>query len=153
MYIYFRDGEEGYTRRMRDWYSRGGDNPNRTSALTTCTRRGQGTYQNSVYARGPLVMHMLRESLGQELILKYMFTLAEYGRGGALTTDDLQLVLETVSGQGPGSFETFFDYYIRGNFDLRRPVEEVLQQESARPEEPTPVRSEPPPEVDSPEGA
>lgn len=61
------------------------------------------------YPRGAWVLHMLRSQLGKELYQLGIRTYIERHRNGIVTTDDLQDVLEEVSGK---SLDQFFDQWV-----------------------------------------
>lgn len=110
---------KGYTERMGEWKSqRSGHKHTRTAPLWAGYRMGGEEWQSSVYARGPLILDMLRTELGREAVVKAMFTFAELAaqQGGLALTEDWRTVLETVK---PGmSFEAFLANFIKGNEPL-----------------------------------
>lgn len=110
---------KGYTDRMSEWKTqRQGHKHTRTAPLWTGYRMGGSEWQSSVYARGPLILDMLRNELGREAIVKAMYTFAELAakQKGLALTEDWRTVLETVR---PGmSFETFLASFIKGNEPL-----------------------------------
>ncbi|HCP44834.1 MAG TPA: hypothetical protein DIU15_02220 [Deltaproteobacteria bacterium] len=74
--------------------------------------------QAAIYARGPLLLDMLRENFGREAVVKMMYAWCEYAdqNDGLIVTEDLQMILEKVI---PGvGFEEFMNKYIKGNEPL-----------------------------------
>lgn len=71
-------------------------------------------FDSRVYPRGAWILHMLRSQLGPELYRKAIRTYLERHRNGIVGTDDLQDVVEEVSGL---SFDQFFDQWLyHGSF-------------------------------------
>jgi len=108
---------KGYDDRSAEWkISRRGHKTDRTAPLWAGQQGGYWT--STVYARGPLILDMLRKNFGKEVMLKVMYTwceMADRNNGFALT-EDFQAVLEQVI---PGvSFEEFLDDYIKGNAEI-----------------------------------
>lgn len=66
-------------------------------------------FDSRAYPKGAWVLHMLRSQLGKELYQKAIRTYIERHHHGIVTTDDLQEVIEEVSGR---SFDQFFDQYV-----------------------------------------
>jgi aminopeptidase N len=66
-------------------------------------------FDSRAYPKGAWVLHMLRSQLGPELFRTAIRTYLETHQNGIATTDDLQDVLENVSGR---SFDQFFDQWI-----------------------------------------
>lgn len=108
---------KGYDERSAEWKtSRRGHKTDRTAPLWAGTQGGYWT--STVYARGPLILDMLRKNFGKEVMLKVMYTwceLADRNNGFALT-EDFQAVLEQVI---PGvAFEDFMNDFIKGNAEI-----------------------------------
>ncbi len=61
------------------------------------------------YPKGAWVLHMLRSKLGADLYRKCIKTYLERHRGGNVSTDNLQDVIEELSGL---SFDQFFDQWL-----------------------------------------
>lgn len=61
------------------------------------------------YPKGAWVLHMLRSKLGPDLYRKCIKTYLERHRGGNVSTDNLQDVIEELSGL---SFDQFFDQWL-----------------------------------------
>src|SRR5690606_28757746 len=103
--------EEGIWHTMRDVAAASAPDPSGgmvwfyyDHSWETFRRRG-----NNAYSKGASVLHMLRQSLGDELFFK---CLAEYTRRNAwkqAETDDLRKVIEELSGR---SYERFFQQWI-----------------------------------------
>jgi hypothetical protein len=70
-----------------------------------------GTTQALIYNKGPLAMHVLRETFGDEKFFRYLRALAQNLSGKEIVTRDIQLVAEKVYG---GNMDWFFDQWIRG---------------------------------------
>jgi len=71
--------------------------------------------QAAIYARGPLLLDMLRQNFGREAVVKVMYAWCEYAaqNNGLIVTEDLQVILEKVI---PGvGFEDFMNKYVKGN--------------------------------------
>jgi aminopeptidase N len=66
-------------------------------------------FDSRAYPKGAWVLHMLRSQLGPELFRTAIRTYLERHRNGIVTTDDLQDVLEEVSGK---SLDQFFDQWV-----------------------------------------
>lgn len=66
-------------------------------------------FDNRVYPKGAWILHMLRSQLGADLFRKCVKTYLERHRSGIVSTDDLQDVIEEVSGL---SFDQFFDQWL-----------------------------------------
>jgi aminopeptidase N len=55
-------------------------------------------FDSRAYPKGAWVLHMLRSQLGPDLFRKCIKTYLERHRSGIVSTDDLQDVVEEVSG-------------------------------------------------------
>lgn len=66
-------------------------------------------FDSRAYPKGAWVLHMLRSQLGKSLYQKAIRLYIERHRNGIVTTDDLQEILEEVSGR---SFDQFFDQWV-----------------------------------------
>jgi aminopeptidase N len=66
-------------------------------------------FDNRAYPKGAWVLHMLRSQLGPDLFRKCIKTYLDRHRSGIVSTDDLQDVVEEVSGL---SFDQFFDQWL-----------------------------------------
>jgi len=128
LYVEFRDQQKnddptdisGYTKRMEEWkIRRRGHKQDRTAPLWVGYRAGRSKTQSTIYARGPLIMHLLRQNFGREAIIKamrYYVNFAQDHRGGFALTEDWQNMLEQAI---PGVvFEEFLEQYIKGNAAL-----------------------------------
>ena len=62
-----------------------------------------------VYPKGSWVLHMLRSQLGEDLYRRCIQTYLERHRFGSVVTEDLNRVIEELSGR---SFDQFFDQYV-----------------------------------------
>ena len=133
LYVEFRDQQKsgdpndtsGYDNRMFEWKrQRRGDKVNRTAPLWVGYRAGPARAQASIYARGPLIMDMLRRNFGREAVVKAMYTYVEFCQknmdlhGGNAITEDWQLVLEQVMKMG---FDTFTKQFIKLNAEIPSP--------------------------------
>lgn len=66
-------------------------------------------FDSRAYPKGAWVLHMLRSQLGTDLYRKCIKTYLDRHRSGIVSTDDLQDVIEEVSGL---SFDQFFDQWL-----------------------------------------
>jgi aminopeptidase N len=66
-------------------------------------------FDTRVYPKGAWILHMLRSQLGPDLYRKAIRTYLERHRNGIVGTDDLQDVVEEISGL---SFDQFFDQWV-----------------------------------------
>ncbi|MES2707107.1 MAG: M1 family aminopeptidase [Verrucomicrobiota bacterium] len=66
-------------------------------------------FDSRAYPKGAWVLHMLRSQLGKALYQKAIRVYIERHRNGIVTTDDLQEILEEVSGK---SLDQFFDQWV-----------------------------------------
>lgn len=66
-------------------------------------------FDSRAYPKGAWVLHMLRSQLGPDLYRKCIKAYLERHRSGIVSTDDLQDVVEEVSGL---SFDQFFDQWL-----------------------------------------
>jgi aminopeptidase N len=75
-------------------------------------------FDSRAYPRGAWVLHMLRSQLGPELFRKGINTYVQRHQNSNVSTDDLQDVMEEVSGR---SFDQFFDQWVHhgGNPELK----------------------------------
>ena len=128
LYVEFRDQQKkgdpndisGYENRMEEWKTRRrGHKQDRTAPLWVGYRAGRAKTQSSIYARGPLLMDLLRKNFGRENVIKamrYYVNFAQDHRGGFALTEDWQNMLEqAIPGVG---FREFLQEYIKGNAAL-----------------------------------
>ena len=128
LYVEFRDQQKngdpndtsGYENRMEEWkIRRRGHKQDRTAPLWVGYRAGSAKTQSTIYARGPLIMDLLRKNFGRENIIKamrYYVNFAQDHRGGFALTEDWQKMLEqAIPGVG---FREFVQEYIKGNAAL-----------------------------------
>ena len=66
-------------------------------------------FDTRAYPKGAWVLHMLRSQLGRKLYQLGIRTYIERHRNGIVTTDDLQAIMEEVSGR---SLDQFFDQWV-----------------------------------------
>ncbi len=66
-------------------------------------------FDSRAYPKGAWVLHMLRSQLGADLFRRCVKTYLERHRNGIVSTDDLQDVIEELSGL---SFDQFFDQWL-----------------------------------------
>jgi hypothetical protein len=114
-----RNDMTGYDHRKGRWGAQGrrGHTFKRTGPLWVGNRTGSRR-TSTVYARGPLIMDMLRDELGYETLMNFLRTLNHLSskHEGKLITEDVQVVLEKVV---PGvKFDQFVEAYIKGNAPL-----------------------------------
>ena len=88
-------------------------------------------FDDRAYPRGAWVLHMLRSQLGPDLFRKCITAYLQRHRNGIVSTDDLQDVLEDLSGR---SFDQFFDQWVHhGGFpNLKASYEWDAAQKQAR---------------------
>lgn len=65
---------------------------------------------NNPYSKGTVVLHMLRQRLGNAVFIKGVRLYIDRFRDATVETDDFRLCLEEVSGQ---SLERFFDQWVK----------------------------------------
>jgi aminopeptidase N len=118
-----KSGEEddisGYEDRKDRWGANGrlGHTFKRTGPVWIGNRVGERR-TSSIYARGPLVLDMLRQNLGKEVVLKMMYLWCELAakNEGRVVTEDLELILKKIV---PAfDFAEFMRLYIKGNEPL-----------------------------------
>lgn len=110
---------KGYDHRKREWGLEGrlGHTFDRTGPVWVGNRTGDRR-TSTIYARGPLILDMLRQNFGKEAVVKAMYTWVALAdeNGGKIVTEDLQYVLEQVL---PGvGFDEFMRTYVKGNEPL-----------------------------------
>lgn len=66
-------------------------------------------FDSRAYPKGAWILHMLRSQLGPDLYRRCIRTYLERHRNGIVNTDDLQDVIEEISGL---SFDQFFDQWL-----------------------------------------
>ena len=127
LYIEYREARKagdlentkGYETRKRHWGIDGnlGHTYSRTGPVWVGNRtRSRRT--STIYARGPLILDMIRENFGKEAVIKVMYSWCELAgkNDGKVVTEDLQYVLEQAL---PGvGFDEFMQKYIKGNEPL-----------------------------------
>ncbi len=116
-------GYEGYVKYWRN--RRAAKNTNKTMSLwLSATGRDGDRYIATVYGRGPLLLHELRQSLGYDKMITVLRAILTEWNGKRMATEDFQMVLEKATGM---SFEQFFDLYVYKNEPLGGVPEDVLQ--------------------------
>jgi len=118
-----KSGEEGdisgYEDRKDRWgaIGRRGHTFKRTGPLWIGNRVGDRR-TSSIYARGPLVLDMLRQNLGKEVVLKMMYLWCELAakNEGRVVTEDLELILKKIVPSF--DFGEFMRLYVKGNEPL-----------------------------------
>jgi hypothetical protein len=113
------DSIKGYETRKRRWGVDGrlGHTFDRTGPVWIGNRTGKRR-TSAIYARGPLILDMVRDNFGKEAVVKVMYLWCELAEknDGKVVTEDLQLVLEKAL---PGvGFDEFMKMYIKGNEPL-----------------------------------
>jgi aminopeptidase N len=84
--------------------------PNQTNAIVRRDYRSpDDMFGYLAYPKGAWVLHMLRSQLGDDLFRRCIRTFVERHRFGLVTTEDLNAVLEELSGR---SFDQFFDQWV-----------------------------------------
>ena len=109
----------GYEDRKDRWGANGrlGHTFKRTGPIWIGNRVGERR-TSSIYARGPLVLDMLRQELGKEVVLKMMYLWCELAdkNDGKVVTEDLELILKKIV---PAfDFAEFMRLYVKGNEPL-----------------------------------
>ncbi len=121
-------GPEGYNQALKMWRNqRNAKNTKKTMPLWVAfAHNGQGDkrHNSTVYGRGPLLLHELREALGYEKLVSVLRAILQEWGGDAISTEDFQMVLEKATGM---SFEQFFELYVYGNEALGSAPEDMLQ--------------------------
>ena len=118
-----KSGEEGdisgYEARKDRWGMNGrlGHTFKRTGPVWIGNRVGDRR-TSSIYARGPLVLDLLRQELGKEVVLKMMYLWCELAdkNDGKVVTEDLALILQKIVPSF--DFGEFMRRYIKGNEPL-----------------------------------
>lgn len=95
-------GHSGWWRNSSVWAGRRG--------VVSLGSRNGGLYQPLVYSRGPLVLHMFRRMVGDEAFFAWMRTLVQVGRDRPVSTEDLIIIAEHVTGQDA---RWFFEQWLR----------------------------------------
>jgi aminopeptidase N len=84
--------------------------PNDTNAIVRRDfNRPEDQFGFHAYPKGAWILHMLRHQLGDELYRRCIRTYLERYQLGNVVTDDLNKVIEELSGR---SFDRFFDQYV-----------------------------------------
>jgi aminopeptidase N len=106
-------GAQAYARELqeeRDEYAQiAGTSSDRPISVFTNSNYGTRASQRIIYAKGSLVLHMLRFVIGDEAFRRTLATYFQRFRGRAARVDDFREVAEEVSGQ---KLESFFDQWI-----------------------------------------
>ena len=110
----------GYEASKEEWMSRRRAHlTHRTAPLWLGSRMSSSKrdyWQSTAYARGPLILDMLRNTYGKEAVVKFMYTYLNHiktNRGGATVTGDIEQVLEAVIPDV--DFEKFMTDYVYEN--------------------------------------
>jgi len=121
-------GDAGYQQALKTWRNgRNAKNTKKTMPLWVAFAHNGGgdkRHNSTVYGRGPLLLHELRESLGYEKLVSVLRAILQEWGGDAISTEDFQMVLEKATGM---SFEQFFEMYVYGNEELGTAPEDMLQ--------------------------
>ena len=109
----------GYETRKDRWGANGrlGHTFKRTGPIWIGNRVG-ARRTASIYARGPLVLDLLRQELGKEVVLKMMYAWCELAamNDGKVVTEDLEVILKKIV---PAfDFSEFMRRYVKGNEPL-----------------------------------
>lgn len=112
--------ESGYEGSLEDWtIGRRAHLSHRTAPLWLGSRMSSSKrdyWQASAYARGPLILDMLRREYGREAVLKFMYTYLNHtktNRRNQTVSGDIEAVLEAVIPDQ--DFEQFMKDYVFGN--------------------------------------
>ena len=114
MFVQVSEGEKAFKAMRNSWQMSArrweGELPilhaNRASG-----ENGPKIRSSLLYNKGPLIIHMLRSQVGNDLFVKILKkVLLDYG-GRAIDTDDFQTAAEAVAGY---KLDWFFDQWIRG---------------------------------------
>lgn len=104
-----KNGRDGMLIGLRNAAQRVLDTPDTRPIVWRDYGDAMQQFDNRAYPKGAWVLHMLRSQLGKELYQKGVRTYVERHRNGIVTTDDLQEILEEVSGK---SLDRFFDQWV-----------------------------------------
>ncbi len=105
-------GREAYLEAMRDNMRQyfGEDPSGRRHPLSNTNYQvGMSLFDNTTYQKGALVVHMLRETVGDEIFWKALNAYLNEFKFSNVESRDLQRVFERVSGR---SLEWFFDQWV-----------------------------------------
>ncbi len=118
------NGEKGYARYVKYWENRrAAKNTKRTMSLwMAATGRDSRRYISTIYGRGPLLYHELRESLGYAKIVSVLRAVLAEWNGKNISTEDFQMVLEKATGM---SFQDYFDRFVYRNEALGTAPEDL----------------------------
>lgn len=84
--------------------------PNQTTAIVRRDFATSGEQFNHLnYGKGAWVLHMLRHQLGEDLYRRCIQTFLERHQYGSVVTEDLNRIIEELSGR---SFDRFFDQWV-----------------------------------------
>lgn len=111
MYLEAAYGPKEYEHQVKEWRDTVLQADAMTSIWNADQMWGGNARQALIYNKGPLAMHMLRETFGEAKFLQFFRTLAQSLAGKQIVTRDIQTVAEAVYG---GNMEWFFDQWIRG---------------------------------------
>ena len=119
------DGEKAYEQYVKYWENRrAAKNTRRTMAVWMgATGRDPKRYVSTIYGRGPLLMHDLREQLGYQKIVSVLRAMLHEWDGGKFATEDFKMVLEKATGK---SFDSYFENYVYRNVQLGSVPEDQL---------------------------
>lgn len=122
LYDEHKNGRDQYLYRMHEGakgiVSQAGD----TKAIVHRKYKEPGEqFDYLAYGKGSWVLHMLRRQLGDELFRRCIQTYLERHRYGSVVTEDLNAVIEELSGR---SFDQFFDQWV---YHARQPELDIEQ--------------------------
>ena len=117
-------GEKAYNTYVKYWENRrAAKNTKRTMSLwMAATGRDNRRYISTIYGRGPLLYHELRESLGYAKIVSVLRAVLHEWNGKNVSTEDFQMVLEKATGM---SFQDYFDRFVYRNEELGTAPEDL----------------------------
>ncbi len=120
------EGQKEYDKYVKYWLKRrNAQNTKKTSSLwIAATGRNSERYVATIYGRGPLLYHELRQSLGFEKFVSVLRAMLIEWKGQKIATEDFKMVLEKATGL---SFDQYFEQFVYHNEPLSGASPEDLQ--------------------------
>lgn len=110
LYVEKAYGKKAYLEKVNEWRQTVVEREVWGSVQNNYALWSAGSAQALIYNKGPLAMHILRESFGDEKFFTFLRALGNLA-GREITTRDMQAVSEKVYG---GDMNWFWDQWIRG---------------------------------------
>ena len=105
-------GRRAYLSHVADWRRRVLNSNLLTSVKDArVLYAGGGGYQAAVYSKGPYVFHMIRVSVGDDALYRFLRNLGQQLAGHEIVTSDIERVASQTFGS---DMNWFFDQWIRG---------------------------------------